>query len=167
MLDGSRSQRTFDADEVEMNAPRIAVAATVLAALCGTAGAETMATGTDPLAVPVSGQALAGARAALPWTEERQAVAQPKLVPQVDPAAVRAASERFRSGSEVGPEDNTAAVVLAADGYAPIGAQTAPGNDKAGDYWTPERMRSARPMPMPELPADALGRPAGPGQQNR
>ncbi len=150
-----------------MNAPRIAVAATVLVMLCGTAGAETMGTEIDPLAVPVSGQISAGARAAMPWTQERQAMAQPKLAPQVDPAAVRAASGRFRSGSQSGPQDNTAAVVLAADGYAPIGAQMAPGNDKAGDYWTPERMRSARPMPMPELPAGALGKPAGPGQQNR
>ena len=103
----------------------------------------------------------------MPWTQERQAKAQPKLAPQVDPAEVRAAFERFRSGRETGPQDNMAAVVLADDGYTPIGVQVAPGNEKAGEYWTPKRMRSARPMPMPELPADALGKPAGPGQQNR
>ena len=217
-----------------MNTPRLAVATAVLLMLCGTAGAETMNAKSDPLAVPVSGKSQSGDRAAMPWTEERQAKAQPKLAPQVDPAAVRAASGRFRSGGDVGPvgstaafvmvaadtltgvrsasmgeratnhwtgerlartqpkllpvadpaavsaasersrsgreagpQGNTAAVVLAADEYAPIGSHVAPGNDKAGDYWTQKRMRSARPVPMPELGDEDFRKLIQPGKKDR
>ncbi len=147
-----------------MNARRFAVATTALIMLCGTAAADTMSTKTDPLAVPVAGGTGTGERAALPWTAERQAKAQAKLPPEVDPASVRAAAGHFRSGAEAGPEGNTAAVVAVADGYQPIGSQVTPGNDKAGDYWTPGRQRSAKPMLLPELPAGTV---IGPGQQNR
>ncbi len=148
-----------------MNAHRLAAAATVLVMLCGTAGASTMVTKDDPLAVPVSGQAPAGKRAADPWTPERQASAQPKAAAGVDPAAVRAASALTRSGREGGPQGATAAAILTDDGFAPISAEAAPGAPDTLDYWTPERLRSAAPMPMPELPADAFGKEPGP--QNR
>ena len=146
-----------------MNAPLFAVTATLLAMLCGTAGAETMdTTKTDPLAVPVSGHQPAGERAAQPWTPERLAKAEPKPVPQIDPAVVRAAAERLRSGRESGPEDATAPLVLAADQAGPFGAQSAPGGDGGADYWTAERMRAAKPMPLPTIPEGSLGKSAGP-----
>lgn len=136
-----------------MNPFRLAVPMTVLLMLCGAAGAETMnTTKSDPLAVPVSGHDdPAAKRAVAPWTAERLAKAQPKAAPQVDPAAVRAASGRFRSGTGSGPPGTTAPVVLAADDSGPIGAQSAPGSDGAAEYWTPERLRAAKPMQTPQL----------------
>ena len=150
-----------------MNAPRLAVAATVLVVLGGAAGADTMdATKIDPLAVPVSSHDQAGGRAALPWTPERQAKAQPKPLPDVDPAAVIAASQGFRSVADSGPQQQTAAVVLAQE-TAPIGAQSGSGSGDGGDYWTPERLRSAKPMPMPQLNDEQFRKLIPPGQNNR
>ena len=151
-----------------MNALRFAAATAALTMLCGAAGAETMTTTeTDPLAVPIAAHKPAGERAALPWTAERQAAALPMSVPQADPAAVAAASERLRPGAGRGPEGASAAVVLVADDAAPIGSAMSPGGEKAADYWTPERMRAARPMPMPVLPEGALPNPVRPGGKNR
>ncbi len=147
-----------------MNAPRLAVAATVLVMLCGTAGADTMGTTKDdPLAVPVSGQPQAGERAADPWTPERLAKAQPKAAGDVDvEAALAAASGRGRSGREGGPAGATAAMIVAADGSAPIG--TLSGADGDPNYWTPQRLRAARPMPKPVITPDSL---PGPGKKSR
>jgi hypothetical protein len=111
----------------------------------------------------LSGQSQTGERAAEPWTPERQAKAQAKPAPDVDPAAVAAASEHVRSANQGGPEGATAAVVMAA-AETPIGAQTAPEGERSGDYWTPERLRSAKPMPMPTIPEDSLIKP---GPKNR
>ena len=148
-----------------MNAPRLAVAVTVLVVLGGGAGADTADTTTiDPLAVPVSTHDQAGGRAAMPWTPQRQAKAQPKPLPDIDPAAVRDAAQRFRSGADSGPQEQTAAVVLADQETAPIGAS---GSGEGGDYWTPERLRSAKPMPMPQLNDEQFGKLIRPGQNNR
>lgn len=150
-----------------MNPFRLAVASTVLLMLCGTAGAETMdRSKDDPLAVPVSAKDTVAKRDAKPWTAERQAKAQPKAAPDVDPAAVRAASARFRDGRDGGPAAATAPLVVATGAAAPIGA-AGPGADDAGDYWTPERLRKAKPMPMPELPAKDFDTLSGPGKKNR
>ncbi len=147
-----------------MNATRLATAATFLVMLCATASAETMSTKDDPLAVPVSVDTASGNRAADPWTAERLARAQPRPAPDVDPAAVRAASAGgFRSGD--GPEGHTAAVVLVADNMMGIEAHSSPGGDP--EYWTPQRMRSATPMPLPEVSEDAFRTLIKPGQKNR
>ena len=151
-----------------MNALRLAVATTVLVTLCGVAGAETMnTTKDDPLAVPVSGQTRSGERAANPWMPERQAKAQAKTAVGVDPAAVRAAAQHFRSGDTGGPEGATAALVVAADdGYTPIGSQSGSG-ERAADHWTPERMRAAVPMKTPQLNEDEVQQLLKAGKKNR
>ncbi len=144
-----------------MNPPRLAVAATVLVMLCGTAGAETMdKTKNDPLAAPVSAQSQTGERAAQPWTPERQAKAEPKPTPDVDPAAVADASAHFRSGNDGGPEGGTAPVVLAAED-APIGVQSAPAGQRAGRYWTGERQALAQAKPTPVVDPAAVAAASG------
>ena len=152
-----------------MNTFRIAVAAVVLLTFCGAAGAETMnTTKSDPLAVPVSGHDdPAALRAAQPWTAERQAKAQPMVSTDVDPAAVRAASERSGSGTGNGPQGETAPLVLAADEPAPIGADVAPGGEGAADYWTPERMRAAKPMETPQFDEEQFRQSLKAGKKNR
>jgi hypothetical protein len=136
--------------------------------LGGAAGADTMdTTKIDPLAVPVSTRDQAGGRAAMPWTPERQAKAQPKPLPDIDPAAVRDAAQGFRSAADSGPQQQTAAVVLADPETAPIGAQTGSGSGDGGDYWTPERLRSTKPMPMPQINDEQFRKLIRPGQNNR
>jgi hypothetical protein len=169
MLDYVLLRQTMTRSEIKMNTFRLAVATTVVFTLCGAAGAETMSTAkSDPLAVPVSGHDdPAAKRAARPWTAERQANAQPKAAAQVDPAAVRAASERFRSGTANGPQGETAPVVLAAGDGGLIGAQSAPGSDGTLEYWTPERLRAAKPMELPQLNEEEFQQLLKAGKKNR
>jgi hypothetical protein len=52
---------------------------------------------------------------------------------------------------------------LATDGNGTIGAAVvAPCAEGDADYWTPERLRKAKPLPIPQLPADALPKLIGP-----
>lgn len=151
-----------------MNAFRFAVATTVLVTLCGAADAQTMnTTKNDPLSVPVSAAAPTGQRAATPWTAQRRAGAQAAIVPEVDSIAVSAGSQHFRSGMDTGPAGASAAMVLVADDASPIGATVSPAGERAAHYWTPGRMRSARPMPMPQLNHDAVQQLLKAGRRNR
>ncbi len=116
-------------------------------------------------ATPIGAQsAPEGERAGSHWTAERQAKAQPKPTPDVDPAMVQSAAGQVRSGREAGPQGDTAPMMVASDddAAAPIGSQSAPPGERSGSYWTPERLRSAKPMPMPVIPEDSLRTPTGP-----
>ena len=62
------------------------------------------------------------------------------------------------------PEDTGAAVVPTADDGA-IGAGTPAGD--AGDYWTPERLRKAKPLPTPQISEEDVDKLIGPGAKNR
>jgi hypothetical protein len=67
----------------------------------------------------------------------------------------------------VSGHDDPAASVPAADDGDPIGAQSAPGSDPALEYWTPERMRAAKPMETPQLDEEDFWKLLKAGKKNR
>ncbi len=62
--------------------------------------------------------------------------------------------------------DDPAPLVPAADD-GPIGAQSAPSADGAQEYWTPERMRAARPMETPQLDEEEFRQLLKAGKKDR
>ena len=121
----------------------------------------------DPLAVPVSGPHpdRRACRHGVDGRAPGQRAAEGGA--QVDPAAVRAAAGPLLAAAGSGPEGAMAAVELAADNVEATGISASPGGQNPADYWTPERMRAAKPMPMPVIPEGALPNPVTPGPRNR